>query len=130
MADLAREYEDLRTSLAAARSELELADNMHQETGAALQRARSQLALVLDAIQRQRVSALPPCDAPVSEHRKQHRPGKMPKIASDSELQAFILARIDRLTYEEIAADVAEHFPPERRVARSTIHEWWKNRSK
>lgn len=69
------------------------------------------------------MSAWPPHGTQIREHRKQHRPGKMPKIASDRELQAFIVARIDRLAHEESAADATEHFPPEHRVARSTIHE-------
>lgn len=42
------------------------------------------------------------------------------------ELQAFIRARIDRLTFVEIADEVAAHFPLARRVRRSAIHAWWK----
>jgi hypothetical protein len=49
----------------------------------------------------------------------------------DPELQAFIRARITRLTFAEIAQDVTRAFPPTRRVGKSAIHAWWtKNRSR
>ncbi|TYB81482.1 hypothetical protein [Maritimibacter fusiformis] len=63
---------------------------------------------------------------PATDHRREHRSGRPPKIDTDPELAAFIRARIDRLTFEEIAAQVAAHFPPDRRVGKSTIHAWWK----
>lgn len=63
---------------------------------------------------------------PATDHRREHRSGRPPKIDTDPELAAFIRARIDRLTFEEIAAQVAAHFPPARRVGKSTIHAWWK----
>lgn len=62
----------------------------------------------------------PPC-----AHRRQHRPGRPGKIASDPELQAFIRARADRLTYDQLAEAIAKAFPPARHVSRSTIHKWW-----
>jgi hypothetical protein len=62
---------------------------------------------------------------PVTEHRRQHRVGRPAKIDCDPELQAFILARLDRMTFIHIADDVAKHFPPERRVAKTAINEWW-----
>lgn len=46
-----------------------------------------------------RLSDLPPCDVPVTEHRRAHRMGRVPKIDADPELPAFILARLDRLTF-------------------------------
>jgi len=61
----------------------------------------------------------------VSDHRREHRPGRPRIISSDPVLRAFIVARIDRMTFDEIAADVARHFPPERRVRKSAIHTWW-----
>lgn len=67
-----------------------------------------------------------PADAPPpSEHRRTHKPGRPPKIASDPELQAFIAARIDRMTFVQIAREVASAFPPARRVGKSAIHAWW-----
>ncbi|MFO1208688.1 MAG: hypothetical protein U1E40_05615 [Amaricoccus sp.] len=69
-----------------------------------------------EALVQDRLSALPPCDAPPSEHRRLHRPGVQAKLDADPELQAFVLARLDRLTFKNIAAEVAQCFPPERRV--------------
>lgn len=61
-----------------------------------------------------RISALQPCDVPPTDHRREHRMGRVPKIDTDPELQTFILARLDRLTYHQIAAEIAAHFPPAR----------------
>lgn len=58
-------------------------------------------------------------------HRRAHRMGRPAKIAVDSELQAFVNARFDTLTFEQIAKEVADNFPPERRVSLSAIHRWW-----
>ena len=67
----------------------------------------------------------PACAAPVPEHLREHRPGKPKKLAADPELRAFVEARFNRLTFEQIAEAVAANFPPERRVRRSAIHDWW-----
>jgi len=83
-----------------------------------------------DTLLKDGIAALPPCDAPVTDHRRTHRPGRPPKIDQDPELQSFILARIDRLTYQEIANDVTRHFPAGRRVSKSTIHAWNQRRTK
>ena len=77
-----------------------------------------------EALVQDRLSALPPCDAPPSEHRRLHRPGVQAKLDADPELQAFVLARLDRLTFKNIAAEVAQCFPPKRRVRSSAIHAW------
>ena len=77
-----------------------------------------------EALVQDRLSALPPCDAPPSERRRPHRPGAQAKLDADPELQAFVLARLDRLTFKNIAAEVAQCFPPERRVRSSAIHAW------
>ncbi|MFT4013034.1 MAG: hypothetical protein QM682_06460 [Paracoccus sp. (in: a-proteobacteria)] len=60
----------------------------------------------------------------MTEHRREHRAGRVPKIDTDPELPAFILARLDRLTYRQIAAAIAAHFPPERHVHPTTVHRW------
>ncbi len=95
-----------------------------------LTRLESTLESLRETALQDRLSQLPPCDVPVTEHRREHRSGRAPKIPNDPELQAFILARIDRLTFEGIAHDVAGHFPPARRVGRSAIHDWWKRAGK
>ena len=64
--------------------------------------------------------------APTSEHRRLHRMGYPAKIDADPELQAFIRAHIDRLTFDQLATAVEQNFPPERHVRRSAIHAWWK----
>ena len=62
---------------------------------------------------------------PIDPHRAAHRVGSPSRIDTDPELTAFIRARIDRLTFKEIAADIAAHFPPERRASASGLHRWF-----
>jgi hypothetical protein len=68
------------------------------------------------------------CNAYPTEHRRKHRPGRAPRIDTDPELAAFISARIDRMTFVDIAARVAEVFPEPRRVGRSPIYAWRQSR--
>lgn len=58
-------------------------------------------------------------------HRREHRMGRPAKIDADSELQAFVTARLDTMTFDQIAKEVASHFAPKRRASRSSIHRWW-----
>ena len=69
---------------------------------------------------------LPTSVPPVSGHRRAHRPGLPRRTCADPELAAFIRARIDRMTVEDLAEAVAAHFPPARRVRKSATHAWWK----
>lgn len=62
----------------------------------------------------------------VADHRRSHRSGVPPRFASDPELEDFIRARIDRLTFTQIIAEVAATFPPERRTSLSALSRWWK----
>lgn len=72
-----------------------------------------------------------PVEAPVqrpvqpSQHLREHRPARPKKLAADPELRAFVEARFNRMTFEQIADKVAQNFPPERRVAKSAIQGWW-----
>jgi hypothetical protein len=75
--------------------------------------------------QQARTDGLPSCTVPPTQHRREHRAGRPAKLDTDLELQAFVVARIDRLTYSEIAAEIATHFPKLRRVGKSAIHSWW-----
>lgn len=93
-------------------------------------RAEAVLARTEAALARGATLAFPAPTAPPSDHRRDHRPGVPAKIDSDPELQAFIRARIDRLTFAQIAGDVAATFPPGRRVAKSAIHDWWQRTRK
>jgi hypothetical protein len=54
-----------------------------------------------------------------------HRTGVPSKLATDPEVRAFVESRYDTHTFDDIAKAVAEIFPPERRVSRSSIHRWW-----
>lgn len=63
-------------------------------------------------------------------HRREHRMGRPAKIDADSELQAFVTARLDTMTFDQIATEVAAHFAPNRRASRSSIHRWWQKTRK
>ncbi len=65
-----------------------------------------------------------------AQHRRAHKLGCPAKLAPDPELRAFVEARFDTLTFDQIAVAVADTFPPERRIARSSIHRWWKKHHK
>lgn len=112
------------------RDQLSLALDELRASHAAQGRAISALGTALEACLQQGLNALPEPTAPACAHRRAHRPGKPPKIAGDPELQAFIMARIDRLTFTQIAAEVATHFPPARRVGKSAIQDWWQRHHK
>ena len=90
----------------------------------ALERAGRVLAGLRQAQLDSRLSSLPPCDVPVTEHRREHRMGRVPKIDADPALPTFILARLDRLTYHQVAAEIAAHFPPAHHIHPATIHRW------
>lgn len=66
----------------------------------------------------------------LTDHRRAHRPGRPARIETDPELGAFIRARIDRMTFCEIAEEVAKAFPENRRVGKSAIHAWWQARNR
>lgn len=97
---------------------------------AAQERAITRLETALQQGVQQGLQHLPVSEALPSEHRREHRPGVQRRIDADPELRTFIRARIDRLTFVEIADEVAAHFPPARRVRRSAIHAWWKRETK
>jgi hypothetical protein len=79
----------------------------------------------LEASVQEGVQTLPEPTAPPCQHRAAHRPGKPRRIDNDPELRAFIAARIDRLTFHQLQAEIAATFPPERHVGKSAMHAWW-----
>ncbi|MGB0659239.1 MAG: hypothetical protein ACPGNV_03590, partial [Mangrovicoccus sp.] len=107
--------EELRHAIAGQREELARLDGRLQDTIERLS-AESEAAF----------TGLPPCTVPATEHRRKHRSGRPSKLDTDPELRAFVLARLDRLTFAEIAEEIAAHFPENRRVGRSSVHGWWK----
>lgn len=98
---------------------------------AAITEARDQLARAEGTLTRVSIAleaalnGADPAVEPVTEHLREHRPGPPKKLAADPELRAFVEARFNRLTFDQIADDVAANFPPERRIRRTAIHDWW-----
>ena len=94
------------------------------ETRARIDHIEALCHSLIESISREGEGAL---QSPVqpSQHLREHRPGRPKKLAADPELRAFVEARFNRLTFEQIADEVAQNFPPERRVAKSAIHAWW-----
>ncbi|MBU3030850.1 helix-turn-helix domain-containing protein [Paracoccus marinaquae] len=87
-----------------------------------LTRLEASLEQLRGAALQHSLSQLPACEVPPTEHRRAHRSGRPAIIDTDPELQAFILARLDRLTYHQVAAAIAEHFPPDRHISHATVH--------
>ena len=61
----------------------------------------------------------------LAAHRRAHVPGIPPKIDSDPELRAFIIARIATMKFTEIEAEVRANFPPDRHTSKSALSRWW-----
>lgn len=53
--------------------------------------------------------------------------GRKSKLDRDPELRMFVMMRMDELTLTELAQKVAENFPPDRRVSKSAISNWWRD---
>ena len=110
------ESEQLAIDLAVAKAMIEtFGDGIPQVLQRVIQWA------VKQGVQSPVESTLPP----INPHRAAHRVGSPSRIDTDPELTAFIRARIDRLTFKEIAADIAAHFPPERSTSVSGLHRWF-----
>lgn len=133
---------DIRAGITLALAELRAA---HAAQG----RAIIALEMVLEASLQQGLNALPAVTAPVSQHRKEHRSGRAPKIDNDpaewrashrsgnplrldtaSVLRAFVLERIEALTYDQIMQAGAAAFPPDRRTSRSTLSRWFRSQNR
>jgi hypothetical protein len=65
----------------------------------------------------------------LAAHRRAHRSGGPGKIEGDPELEAFIAARIDTLTYAEVVAAIKTYFPPDRQTSVAAVQRWFKKRS-
>ncbi|MDT8857170.1 hypothetical protein RNZ50_19465 [Paracoccaceae bacterium Fryx2] len=72
-------------------------------------------------------SFIPPAEpvSPTAEHRRLHKPGTPSRITADPEIEAFVRARLDRMTFDQIVSAVSEHFTPDRHISRSGLHRWW-----
>lgn len=94
-----------------------------------LDRARDAVARIAEDAKGQfKVPFKAPSNPPASlaEWRAAHRSGTPSRLDTDAELRAFVLARIDTQTYDQIVQAVASAFPPERRVSRSTLSRWFR----
>ncbi|MDQ7070726.1 MAG: hypothetical protein Q9M48_08320 [Rhodobacterales bacterium] len=119
---------DIRHDIATAQRDLENARQLNEAATLAVNRASTALEHAFEGCSKAAINALPVCETPVTDHRKLHRSGRPAKIDLDPELQAFIRARIDRLTYLEKANAVADYFPAKRRVSKSSIRAWWQRK--
>lgn len=66
--------------------------------------------------------------SPLAAWRAAHRVGTPSRITSDPEVESFILARIEAMTYAQIVAAVAKSFPKSRHVSMSGLQRWWAKR--
>ncbi|WP_022705312.1 hypothetical protein [Pseudorhodobacter ferrugineus] len=64
-----------------------------------------------------------------ARHRAEHRMGVPSRLNTDTELQAFVLDRIERMTYKQVVAEVAKTFPPDRQTSISAVQRWWRKRA-
>ncbi len=122
--------ENLRVNIRDACSQIKAGKSMFEEGLKALSNALDALGYCEDFLLQHGLDNLPECDLPVTEHRRLHRKGTVPKIDSDPELRAFVLAHIDRMTYAQVANAVAGYFPEPRRVSRTAICVWAKRQRK
>lgn len=117
---------DTSTSLIArAFAELQAAQAQLSAAEAAQKRALNALSTALKSPEEPGSGAASEAALPSNPHIAQHKPGVPFKIESDPELEAFLTARMFSMGFVQLAAAVAENFPPERRVGKSTIHAWW-----
>ena len=97
-----------------------------------LVRARDAVALLSEALEGLvkapfNASSYGPAD--LAKWRAEHRSGYPSRLDSDPELRAFVLARIDTMTYTQIVQAVADHFPPGRRTSCSGLSRWFRRQS-
>lgn len=66
--------------------------------------------------------------SPLAAWRAAHRVGTPSRITCDPEVEAFILTRIETMTYAQIVAEVAKSFPKSRHISMSSLQRWWAKR--
>lgn len=110
---------DARIALTQAQEMLAIAN---QQSEAALAALNTAIKRAVNASFKEVLAS----DIPLTDHRKEHRSGKVAKLDVDPEVRSFVLARLDRMTFQAIADEVADHFPKTRRVGKSAIHSWWR----
>jgi len=88
-------------------------------------RLATELLTTLERPVQQPLKTLQTRDEILAARRRAHVSGSPSKIDTDPELRAFIIARIDRLKFTEIEAEIRAYFPPERHTSRSALSRWW-----
>ena len=114
----------IRADLDTASRKMAECQALLRSASAAHETASNALKKAIQRAEKDGVKSMPLGRFPFNAHRSAHRPGRPPKIESDPELQAFISARIDQMTFVQIEQAVSQRFPPERRVRKSAIHAW------
>lgn len=117
-----------RQTLTDAQRDLEQAEGLLKEGLKVLQTARTRVAEAGAEVPGCKAARSPRSQGLVPEHRKEHRPGRVAKLDADPTLRAFVLSRLERLTFEQIARDVEQHFPAGKRVGKSAIQAWYRKR--
>lgn len=124
--DLADLIHTARGTMDAAQAAIRQVRRTIDQAHSDVEKARRAIADLSETMQAHVIAELPASTAPITEHRRLHRPGRPAILDTDPELRAFVLARIDRMTFPEIEAAIALQYPVERRVKKSAIHAWWK----
>ena len=91
-----------------------------RQTAQALDRARASIARLLTTLEGGVKAPFNPASL-AAEHRAEHRMGVPSRLDTDTELRAFVLNRIEYMTYKEVIAEVVKHFPPDRRTSVSAL---------
>ena len=117
---------DLAYLIHSAQGALRAAEAGLDQAQADLKTARTALAQLKAKVQTNVIAGFPISDTPITEHRRNHKSGRSAILDTDPELRAFVLARIDRLTFHQIADEITLKFPVERRLKKSSIHRWWR----
>ena len=65
-----------------------------------------------------------PVPLAVSAWRREHRPGREPRLSADPEQRAFVESRLGSMTCTAIADAARARFGPDRAVGKSAVHAW------
>lgn len=115
----------LRADLDTAREQLAQAADLLRAALTAHAGAASALESAVGRAVNDGFNTLSTLPGPVCLHTRLHRPGRPSRIETDPELRRFVLARIDRMGFVDLANQIANHFPSDRRVGKSALHAWF-----
>lgn len=119
-----------RQHLRKAIGKIQAAERLFNEGLNALLKAKTDIGRALETSPLDAPEDAGICGPAATDHLREHKKGYPAKVDTDPELRAFILARLDRMTFEQLAAAVAANFAPERQISKSSIHRWWLKLSK